>query len=253
VKRPLLTLLTASLIAAPAFAIDHDNIDAGRPLRFEDAEAIGFRERAFETGLSPTWARGSRFGSGLSAEYLYGFALNTFYSVDFDASNQDVGRLGVGVFHNFRRETLRQPGLAVRFDTLLPTGTDPESRRGVDLRLRGIASRTLRGAERLHLNVDGVFRTAAGSDHREFVPAVTVGYTRPVGYPRRFDRTVLAEVGYRSDEHVGAGGAVSVGLGLRQQMTPRSVADFGIQSDVAAGRGASRDDLRLVGGYSTSF
>lgn len=252
-KGALLTLAVALLAASPVLAIDHDNIDAGRPLRFEDAEAIGFRERAFETGLSPTWARGSRFGSGLSAEYLYGFALNSFYSVDFDATNRHVGRLGLSVFHNLRRETLARPGLAVRFDTLLPTGTDPESRRGVDFRLRGIASRTLRGAERLHLNVDGVFRTAAGTDHREFVPAVTLGYTRPVGYPRRFDRTVLAEVGYRSGEHVGTGGVVSLGLGLRQQMTPRSVADFGIQSDVAAGRGAERDDLRLVGGYSTSF
>ncbi len=247
----LFALIAAGSVASSAFAIDHDNIDASRPLRFDDAESIGFRERALEFGFSPTWARGSRFRSGLTAEYLNGFALNTYYSVDFDASNERLGRTGIGVFRNFRRETLDKPAVALRFDTYLPTGTDADSRRGVDFRLRGIVSRTVRGSDRLHINADAVVRTSPLGGERTFLPGVTVGYTKPLGYPTRFDRTALAEVSYRADERTG--GILGVGIGVRQQVTPRSVADVGIQSDIVAKSGANRDDFRVNVGYSTSF
>ncbi len=246
-------LVTLLLLSPAAFAIDHDNIDSGRPLRFDDAESIGLRERSLELGFSPNWTRGSRFRAGLSAEYLFGFAPNSYYSVDFDANTANLGRVGLGYFRNIQRETIGSPGLAFRVDTYLPTGTDSESRRGVDFRLRGIMSRTIKGNERLHLNLDGVVRTSAGEGNRSFLPSAIVGYTRPVGYPRRFDRTALAEVAYRSDERTGTGGIVSVGAGMRQQVTPRSVLDLGIQSDVSAARDATKDTFRLIAGYSTSF
>ncbi|HVK03553.1 MAG TPA: hypothetical protein VM490_08765 [Armatimonadaceae bacterium] len=263
-KRFLPLAAASLLLLAPgaARAIDHDNIDGGRPLRFEDADSIAFRERAFEFGIAPTWPRGSDFGLGLSAEYLWGFALNSHVSLDFDPSlggragsddtRADLGRVGVGVFHNFNRETLGTPSFAVRADAYLPTG---RGTRGVDFRLRGIMSRTIRGNERLHVNLDGEFRTDPEEGGRSFVPAVAVGYSRPIGYPRRFDRTALAEVTWRGGEggEGGSGGVLSVGAGLRQQVTVRSVFDVGIQSDVAAARGAARDDLRLVAGYSTAF
>lgn len=206
-----------------------------------------------ELGLTPTWARGQRFQAGFSTEYLHGFALNSFYSVDFDGSNRGLGRTGVGVFHNLRRETLASPGIAFRFDTFLPTGRDANSSRGVDFRARGILSRTLRGNERLHLNLDAVYRTSTTSGSRAFVPSAVIGYTRPVGYPKRFDRTALAEIAFRSDEETGRGNIISVGAGLRQQVTPRAVADIGIQTDAVAHGGATRTHLRLVAGYSTSF
>jgi hypothetical protein len=256
----LAAMVTLFAFASPARAIDHDNIDAGRPLRFEDADSIAFRERAFEFGIAPAWPSNSRFGVGLSAEYLYGFALNSHFSVDFDPSfggragtsdtRADFGRVGLGVFHNLNRETLNTPAFAVRADAYLPTA---RGSRGVDLRLRGIASRTLRGSERLHVNVDAAFRTGAGDGERSFVPALALGYTRPVGYPRRFDRTMLAEVTWRGGEEAGAGSAVGVGLGIRQQVDVRSVLDLGIQSDIAGGRNAARDDFRFVAGYSTAF
>ena len=177
----LAAMVTLFAFASPARAIDHDNIDAGRPLRFEDADSIAFRERAFEFGIAPAWPSNSRFGVGLSAEYLYGFALNSHFSVDFDPSfggragtsdtRADFGRVGLGVFHNLNRETLNTPAFAVRADAYLPTA---RGSRGVDLRLRGIASRTLRGSERLHVNVDAAFRTGAGDGARAVVPAPSV-------------------------------------------------------------------------------
>ena len=80
---------------------------------------------------------------------------------------------------------------------------------------------------------------------------LTIGYTKPLGYPVRFDRTALAEVSLRAGENRGI--VAGVGIGLRQQVTPRSVADVGLQSQFAGARDESRDDFRLVAGYSVSF
>lgn len=251
--------------AAPARAIDHDNLDSSRPLRIEDAESIAFRERAIELGVVPTFPYRSRSGSvglGLSAEYLYGFALNSHLSVDFDPylgsrslsgdRRLDPGNIGVGVFHNLNRETLSRPALGVRADVALPTG---RGARGVGLRLRGIASRTFNQYSRFHVNVDANLQASPDAGERGFQPAVTVGVSRPVGYPTRFDRTVVAELGARASEETGQGAVFYTGVGLRQQVTVRSVFDVGITSDLAAtkGGGASRDSLRLVAGYSTQF
>ena len=49
-KRTL--LLMAWILGAGSWvrAVDHNNIDASRPLSFDDAEAIAYRERAVESG-----------------------------------------------------------------------------------------------------------------------------------------------------------------------------------------------------------
>jgi len=260
-----MVLGVGSLFLTPAArAVDHDNLDSSRPLRIEDAESIAFRERAIEFGVAPTFpyraGRGS-VGLGLSAEYLYGFALNTHLSVDFDPylgarsqSNEnrfDIGDVGIGVFHSLNRETLARPALAVRADAYLPTG---RGSRGAGFRLRGIASRTFNQYSRFHVNVDANLRTDAGEGERSFAPALTVGISRPLGYPTRFDRTGVMELGVRASEESGKGAVFYAGAGLRQQVTVRSVADIGITSDFAASdRGAARDGLRLVAGYSTQF
>lgn len=254
----------AFFAVVPAWAIDHDNLDSSRPLRIEDAESIAFRERAIEFGVVPTFPSRSRRGSaglGLSAEYLYGFALNSHLSVDFDpylgARSQsddrrlDVGNIGVGVLHNLNRETISRPAFAVRADAYLPTG---RGARGAGVRLRGMASRTFNQYSRFHLNVEANLQTSAGDGERAFQPAVTAGVSRPFGYPTRFDRTVVAELGARASEEEGQGAVVYTGVGLRQQVTVRSVFDVGITSDFLATKGgSSRDSFRLVAGYSTQF
>jgi hypothetical protein len=86
------------------------------------------------------------------------------------------------------------------------------------------------------------------------MPAVTLGFTRPVGYPTSFNRTMVAELGTRASQETGKGAVLYTGVGLRQQVTVRSVIDVGIQSDFAGTKsGASRDALRLTAGYSTQF
>lgn len=255
-------LLSLLLTALPARAIDHDNIDGGRPLLFDDAESIAFRERASEFGLSaysPFRRRG--LGLGFSTEYLYGFQVNSHYSIDLDSSigsrsessdkRFDVGNIGLGLFHNFNRETLKTAAYSARGDIYLPTG---RGARGVEFRLRGIMSRTFNQYSRFHINVDANVQTNPGGGDRSFIPAVTVGFTRPLGYPTYFNRTGLAEIGVRASQESGRGAIFYGGVGIRQQVSVRSALDIGVRSDFAAtNTGAARDNVSLIAGYSTQF
>lgn len=261
--KPFLLAVGAILfLGAPALAVDHDNIDASRPLTFDDAETIAFGERAFEFGLRAIAPyRRNALGANLSLEYLYGFRVNTHFSVDVDPSfgaragsgdnRADVGNIGFGLQHNFNRETLKTPAFGVRADAYLPTGRGSQ---GMGVRLRGILSRTIRQYDRYHVNVDANFVTSPGAGERSFVPAVTLGYSTPVGYPRNFNRTVVAELGTRASDNRDGGAIFNAGVGLRQQVTVRSVFDVGVQSDFAVTKfSPDRDNIRLVAGYSTQF
>lgn len=252
--------LTVLLGAGPAAAVDHNNIDAGRPLSFDDADAIAFREQALEFGLNFGWPRRRPLGLGVSAEYLYGFAPNTHLSVGIQPSfggradsgdtDFDFGNTSLSLFHNFNREFGNTPAFSLRGDAFLPTGRDS---RGVGFRLRGIASKQAGQYGRVHLNVDLNAEPSPGRDERQFHPGVTVGYTRPIGYPTRFTTTGLAELFVQAGPERGKGPVVGVGLGLRKQVGIRSVLDLGIQTDLAGFNGAARDNVRLIAGYSYGF
>lgn len=258
-KAPFLLLCALALapLTTPAHAVDHNNVDANRPLDFDDAESIALHEQDFEIGASLANQRPG--GGALSGEieYLYGFAPNTHLNVGIDPSfarqnggkrRFDVGDLSLGVLHNFNREYGSTPAFGVRADAFLPTGRDSK---GVDFRLRGIASRSFRQFARLHLNLDLNLNNGRESGERRVQPGVIVGYSQPIGYPTRFDRTLLAQIGYRANPERSEGGIVNLGIGLRQQITVRSVFDLGLTSDVSGGQ--NRETLRLISGYSTAF
>lgn len=256
----LLSGAAALLLAAPAFAVDHNNIDAGRPLSFDDAEAIAFREQALEFGLGLGWPRRRPLGLSLDAEYLYGFKMNSHVVFGFEPSiggraddedtRFDFGDVSLGFFHNFNRQTDKTPALALRGDVFFPTGRDSQ---GVGFRLRGIASRQADQYGRVHLNLDLNANPGAGRGEREFYPGVTLGYSRPIGYPTRFTTTGLAELSVQGGRLSGTGPVVGIGVGLRKQVGNLSVFDVGIQSDVAGFDGAPRDRIRVIAGYSRGF
>jgi hypothetical protein len=261
-KHAIATLFATAFVALAATstrAVDHNNIDANRPLSFDDAESIGYREQAIELGGVVTLPQGRSVGGEFEIEYLYGFAPNTHLNIgihpsiggrtDSEDTDFDIGDVSVGVFHNFNREYNNTPAFAVRADTYFPTGRDS---RGVDFRLRGIASKTVGQYDRLHFNVDLNLNTVPDSDERSVIPGVILGYSRPLGYPRRFDRTILAEVGVRAGEETEDGAIVSAGVGLRQQVGYQSVFDIGLQGDIASGD-SEHSQVRLVAGYSTAF
>ncbi len=250
----------ALLLAAPALATDHNNLDSGRPLRFDDADPIAFREQDLDLGLRLAVPRGRPLGFGGEAEYLYGFGLNSQLMVGLDPSlggragsgrtGFDVGDLTLGALHQLHREHGGTPAFALRGDVALPTG---RGSRGADLRLRGIWSKSVHQYDRLHLNVDLSAGTNPRRGDRPLNPGVILGYSHPLGYPRRFNRTAVAELGVQAGPRSGTGPILTVGIGLRQQVTVRSVFDLGIESDVGAFNGAPGDRLRLVAGYSTAF
>ncbi|HLP87802.1 MAG TPA: hypothetical protein VK184_04235 [Nostocaceae cyanobacterium] len=245
--------------AATAQAVDHNNIDANRPLSFDDAESIGYREQAIELGGVISLPRDRSLGAEFEVEYLYGFAPNTHLNIGIEPSfggradsndtRFDPGKVSVGVFHNFNREYDNTPAFAVRADAYFPT--DRHSK-GVDFRIRGIASKTIGQYDRLHLNLDLNLNTSPDGHERSVIPGMILGYSRPIGYPRRFDRTLVAEVGVRASEERKEGAIVSAGIGLRQQVGHQSVLDLGLKGDIAGGDG-ERSQLRLVAGYSVAF
>jgi hypothetical protein len=260
-KYSYLTLLGAiALVIAGGdriLAADHNNIDANRPLNFDDANSIGWREQALDLGAALIIPDGESVGGELEIEYLYGFAPNTHLNLginpsieeDDDTSKFNLGDLSLGVLHNFNREYNHTPAFALRGDAAFPTGRNSE---GVDFRLRGIATKTIGQYSRLHLNLDANLTTATKDNERSFVPGIILGYSRPIGYPENFTRTFLAETGVRASGVEDDRAIVSLGVGLRQQIGYQSVLDLGLQGDIAGTTG-DRSELRLVTGYSFAF
>jgi hypothetical protein len=246
-------LTIAFVLGDRSLAADHNNVDANRPLDFDDADAIGYREQAIDLGAELIIPQDESVGGEFEFEYLYGFAPNTHLNLGIDPSIEEsefnIGDLSLGVLHNFNREYNNTPAFAFRGDLALPTGKDSQ---GVDFRVRGIASKIVGQYNRLHFNLDLNVATATETDERSFVPGFILGYSRPIGYPENFTRTLLAQFGLRASQVKDDGAVVSLGLGLRQQIGYQSVLDLGIKGDLAGTTG-DRNELHLVAGYSFAF
>lgn len=244
------------MVASLAFASDHNNIEAGRPLRFDDAYSIAFRERAFELGFSIDTFRRRGPTYGLKSEFKFGFAKNQDIGIAWEPSYSsserrgDSGTIEIGFFHGVRREINNSPALGYRVDVGLPTGRDA---RGVDLRLRGVATRALGQYDKLHLNLDLNMMTAPDGGMRRHTVGAILGYSSPIGYPRHFDQTLVAEFGIQQSWTKGEGVVGTLGVGLRRQLDPQSVFDIGLSTDVFTTRGAERSPFRLSFGFSRSF
>ncbi|HZH98655.1 MAG TPA: hypothetical protein VEX38_06760 [Fimbriimonadaceae bacterium] len=252
----LLLLLTFALACVASAQTDHDNIDAGRPLSFDDAEPISYTGLAWEFGFYANLLRNRAWGFGVPVELIWGGALDTQFEIGstavFGERSGTVNRrlalhgVDLGVLHSFRREIRNSPALALKFEAELPTKRGEEAR----YRVRGVLSKTARQYDRLHFNVDADFiPTAPTGDHKVRLGAV-LGYTKPLGYFTHFDTTAVAELSVRQGERRGDPLVTGIGLGIRRQVTPRSVLDFGVQSELS---GRDRVPLRLIIGYSTSF
>jgi len=248
--------IALSMLAGAILAIDHNNVDSGRPLRFDDAYSIAFRERAFETGFTLDTFRRSSPRYGLKSEFKYGFAKNQDIGIGFEPSYStgtrkgDFGNIELSYFNGLRREIENKPAIAYRIDLGLPTGTGAK---GVDIRARGILTKTVGQYDRVHLNLDLVTSTARLSRERQTTAGVTVGYTKPLGYPTQFDRTLVAQFSFEQSRDRSRDWVGNVGLGIRQQVGVRSVLDFGIESDVFETTGRAKPSLRFAIGYSVGF
>ncbi len=213
----LLPTLCLLAIASKSLASDHNNFERGRPLLFDDAYSIAYGEREFQTGFSLT---GNHLG--LNSSLGYGFAKNQEISIGFDA-NRGSNTIGeVSFFQNLAREINDSPAFGFR---VTANGTGGQRPIGS---LRLIATKALHQYDKIHLNLDFESRQE---------PGFLVGYSAPIGYPKSFDQTFVAEVGYRQKQAI-------VGIGMRRQIDPRSVLDFGIESGKT---------LQLTFGYTIAF
>jgi len=251
-----LLLISGPLLSSFAFASDHNNVESGRPLRFDDAYSIAYRERAFEFGLSlDTFGRrGPTYGN--KTEFKYGFAKNQDISLAFEPTYSsserrgDIGNVEVGYFNGLRREIDDAPAIAYRVDVGLPT---KRGAKGLDFRFRGIATKALGQYDKVHVNLDLSLNTDPGPGERRHTLGAVLGYSTPLGYPRRFDQTLVADLAIQESKNEGEGYVGSVGLGVRRQVSPRAVLDVGITSDIFSTKGAERSPFRLAIGYSVSF
>ncbi len=253
----LATIAVGMVLVASALAqSDHNNIDSGRPSRFDDAYSIAFRERALEFGLTLDSFRRRASDFGFKAEYKVGFAKNQDIGITFDPQYDgrdrrfDAGNVEIAYFNGLRREINNAPALAYRVELGLPTGRDS---RGVDAKFRGIVTKALGQYDKVHLNLDVNVATNPRSNERNVAFGAILGYTSPLGYPRKFDQTMVAEFAVQQSRFRGQGYTGTLGIGLRRQLTPQTVFDIGVESDVFATRGAMQSPFRLTVGYSIGF
>ncbi len=204
-------------VARVSFANDHNNIEHGRPLLFDDAYSIAYGEREFQFGLDLNSRR-----SGLMSSLSYGFAKNQELSFGFESSKGSTTVSEVSYFQSISREIENSPALGFRLTANSARGTKPSGQ------LRMVATKALHQYDKVHLNVD--FDTDQS-------PGFILAYSSPLGYPKKFDQTLVSELVFRRNER-------SVGLGIRKQIDARSILDLGV-------RGGKQ--VNVVMGYSISF
>jgi hypothetical protein len=147
----------APLATAAAQTEFHD-LEAGRPVRIEDAIAIA--RRAFDLQLAPV--RAERLDAGgvrwqLEPRLAYGadsrleVSLRTPFVYREAAAVPRTGLAGVGLgaLYNFNAETARYPALATEMEVLLPAGSGSNGQLTALVKL--MATRTLR-LMRVHVN-----------------------------------------------------------------------------------------------------
>jgi hypothetical protein len=247
-------LLSALLILCGTVAFaqtDHDNLDAGRPLRFEDAEPLAYRGLALELGLGANFS-GDEEWFDLPIALVYGIALNQQLEVSISSlfgnvDNDGVDHIELAYMISFSREIRNSPAFAVKFGAEFPVVDDDDD---PTYTARAIWTKTARQYDRLHLNLDVGFLPEAQSGEREVRFGAILGYTRPIGYFTHFDTTAVAELGFEQGELNGDRASVFGGLGIRRQINPRSVLDLGIEFDFERERNKT---TRIVAGYSVSF
>jgi len=154
----LVVLLSAALCAVAGAQPEYRNIDGGRPVRIEDAEASARHSLDFQiaplrfdriTGGIYRWQVEPRVSYAAFARTELELRAPFAYREPNVEPRGGLVGVGVGVFHNFLLETERMPALAAEGELLFSGGGSLT--RGDTYTLRGIATRTF-GRYRVHAN-----------------------------------------------------------------------------------------------------
>lgn len=223
-------------LTVPAWAVDHNNLDEGHPLRVEDAYPLAYGELSTEVGVQAHHPRHGTDRVSFPLELLYGAYWNLHVGIGTTLSTQPhsmnegekSGDVRIFGLYNVNQETLRLPALATKVSVTLPTGIDA---RRTDIGLMGIVTRSLSHG-RIHLNVGYAFHKGAQNRGRSGEYEVVLGGQYPLAYPRSFTTSLLADVFTQPSPRVGGKQVTGVEVGIRHQVAPLTVVDMGIGSEV---------------------
>src|SRR5437773_2324208 len=184
--KTLIATLLATVILTPVsvLAIDHKNLDEGRPLRVEDAYAISAGEIAIEAGAGFSLRRRGPDRGFFPVELLYGalpnFQIGVGTTLSTDPREIDEhaksGDVRIGALYNFNQETLVMPAFGAKLEVELPTGVDS---RGVDVELKGIVTKSFEHLS-VHLNASYQFFTDTGRGERDGRYELVLGASYPI-------------------------------------------------------------------------
>lgn len=255
IKRLLMSVLVVAMATGEVNAIDHTNLDEGRPLRLEDAYAIADGEIALEAGGGFTLQRRSSNRGVFPAEVLYGAYPNLQLGVGTTLSTdpRDIddrpksGDLQVSALYNFNQESISFPAFALKVGVDTPTGV---AARGYGIELKGIITKSIERLS-LHLNAGYDFLTSTYRDERDGRYKLALGASYPIGAPQFTRATLLGDVFAEQSTRRDESTFVGVEVGVRYQLTPRIVWDVGIGTEFAGP--AHRSDLFLTTGFSFGF
>jgi hypothetical protein len=250
-----IALLLVFATAASAYAIDHKNLDEGRPLRLEDAYPIAHGEFAIEAGAGFTLQRRGADRGLFPVELLYGPLPNLQVGIGTTLSTDPheiddrpkSGDLRLSALYNFNQETLTLPAFAVKLGLDAPTGVDAH---GFGVEAKGIVTKSIERLS-LHLNAGYEFITSSQGDERDGRYKLAFGASYPIGAPRFTRATLIGDVFAEQSLHRGDPTTVGTEVGLRYQLTPRIVWDVGVGTEFAGP--AERSRFSFTTGLSVGF
>jgi hypothetical protein len=255
IKHVLMSVLVVAMATSDVYAIDHTNLDEGRPLRLEDAYAIADGEIAIEVGGGFTLQRRGSNQGVFPAEILYGAYPNLQVSVSTTLATdpRDVddrpksGDLQLSALYNFNQETISLPAFALKLGVDTPTGVGA---RGYGVDVKGIITKSIEWLS-LHLNAGYEFLIATGAGDRDGRYKFALGASYPIGAPQFTRATLVGDVFAEQSTRRGESTFVGTEVGLRYQLTPRIVWDVGIGTEFAGP--AHRSNLFMTTGFSFGF
>jgi hypothetical protein len=262
-------LLATGLPAGVAAQTDFYNLDKDRPLRVEDAYAT--KRYAWEWKAAPLTLSQLRDGTvryqpslelkhGLlpGLEFSAGAGLDVRRTPPHDARRAST-ELELSSLLNLTTETRWLPALGVRLTGHVPLEGEDE---GLSLEVKGLATRSLGGPWRAHLNAGWVFTQELDEPHGE-IPGVRPVHGPPevwwaglaLDYTLPFRHTLLLADTWVSEREEWAGDdesrtTVQSTVGLRHQLSPTIALDGGVGR---AWTGPAGPDWRLNLGLTYEF
>lgn len=256
--RRILHLVVAVLCGCPVFqtiAIDHANLDEGRPLRLEDPYPIAHREWALEAGVGYSVERRSKDRAFFPVEILYGAFPNTQLGIgstlltdprDLDVSRKS-GDLRLSGLYNFNQESLTLPAFGLKAAVDFPSGVRSS---GTDFEITGLVTKSF---HRVSLHFNPAYEIIGGADpgERDGRYKMTLGASYPLGAPTYTRTTLIGDLFTEQAVRRRESNVWGAEVGFRHQMTQRLVLDFGVGSEFAGP--AQRTQLFVTSGFSLGF